>query len=205
MNTGLMTWLLMTDVAVVVAIQVALSGANPDGWDKVLSVILVNKFEFEVWEMADKFDVIVIGSGMGGLAAAGILARLKDKRVLILEKHYVAGGQTHEFHRNQYSWDVGIHYVGGMAAGEQNRLLADLITGKQVDWNPMPDVFDRFMYPDLTVDVHKDPTKFAKTLIAAFPAEEAAIWQYIRDLKAANNWYIAHFLAKIPDALAYHA
>ena len=153
--------------------------------------------------MADKFDVIVIGSGMGGLAAAGILARLKDKRVLILEKHYVAGGQTHEFHRNQYSWDVGIHYVGGMAAGEQNRLLADLITGKQVDWNPMPDVFDRFMYPDLTVDVHKDPTKFAKTLIAAFPAEEAAIWQYIRDLKAANNWYIAHFLAKIPDALAY--
>ena len=125
--------------------------------------------------MTEKFDVIVIGSGMGGLTAASILTRLKGKRVLVLEKHYVAGGQTHEFHRNQYSWDVGIHYVGAMAPGEQARLMFDLVTGKQVDWNPMPDVFDRFVLPDMTVEVHKDPQKFAASLIALFPAEERAI------------------------------
>jgi len=148
------------------------------------------------------YDVIVIGSGIGGLTAAAILTRLKDKRVLVLEKHYVAGGQTHEFHRNQYSWDVGIHYVGGLAPGEQPRLLFDLITGKQLNWNAMPDIFDRFIYPDLTIDVHKDPQIFADNLIQAFPAEERAIWQYFRDLEAASNWYIANFLGKIPDVLA---
>jgi len=150
----------------------------------------------------EKFDVIVIGSGMGGLTAASILTRLKGKKVLVLEKHYVAGGQTHEFHRNQYSWDVGIHYAGALGKGEQARLMMDLVTGKQVDWNEMPDVFDRFKFPDFTIDVHKDPKVFAAHLIAQFPAEKKGIQQYFRDLKSANNWYISNFLSKIPDPVA---
>jgi phytoene dehydrogenase-like protein/NAD(P)H-flavin reductase len=145
------------------------------------------------------YDVIVIGSGIGGLTAAAILTRLKGKRVLVLEKHYVAGGQTHEFHRNQYSWDIGIHYVGAIAPGEQARLLFDLVTGKQVEWNAMPDTFDRFVYPDFTIDAHKDPEIFAANLIQAFPAEERAIRQYFRDLASASNWYIANFLGKFAD------
>lgn len=42
-----------------------------------------------------EFDAIVIGSGMGGLAAAAILARHGGKRVLVLERHYMPGGYTH--------------------------------------------------------------------------------------------------------------
>lgn len=152
--------------------------------------------------MAENFDVIVIGSGIGGLTAASILTRLKGKKVLVLEKHYVAGGQTHEFHRNQYSWDVGIHYVGALAPGEQARLMFDLVTAKQVDWNPMPDVFDRFVMPDMTIEVHKDPQRFAANLIGHFPAEEAAIRQFIRDLKSANDWYVSNFLKVTGDPVA---
>lgn len=151
--------------------------------------------------MLERFDVIVIGSGIGGLAAAGILARLKNKRVLVLEKHYVAGGLTHEFHRGKYSWDVGIHYVGGLGPGEQARLLFDLVTGKQVTWNAMPDVFDRFVFPDVKIDVPRDPLAFARNLIAAFPAEEKAIRQYLRDLRFTATWYIADFLGKFADPL----
>lgn len=151
--------------------------------------------------MSETFDVIVIGSGIGGLTAAGILTRLKGKRVLVLEKHYVAGGQTHEFHRNQYSWDVGVHYVGGVAPGEQARLLFDLITGKQVEWNAMPDVFDKLVFPGLCVDVPKDPQEFARNLTKAFPKEKAAIKRYIRDMEGASNWYVSHFLGKFADPM----
>ncbi|HAA54092.1 MAG TPA: FAD-dependent oxidoreductase, partial [Myxococcales bacterium] len=51
------------------------------------------------------FDAIVIGSGMGGMTTAALLAKL-NKRVLVLEQHYVPGGFTHMFRRKQYTWDV---------------------------------------------------------------------------------------------------
>src|ERR1017187_8401542 len=51
---------------------------------------------------ADQWDAIVIGSGIGGLAASALLAKHSGKRVLVLERHYVAGGFTHSFHRPGY-------------------------------------------------------------------------------------------------------
>ena len=48
------------------------------------------------------FDAIVIGSGIGGLTAAALLARHGGQRVLVLERHYTAGGFTHVFRRPGY-------------------------------------------------------------------------------------------------------
>jgi len=46
-----------------------------------------------------QYDVIVIGSGMGGLTCASLLARIGKKKVLLLERHSKAGGFTHTFKR----------------------------------------------------------------------------------------------------------
>jgi glycine/D-amino acid oxidase-like deaminating enzyme len=40
----------------------------------------------------EAFDVVVIGSGIGGLSAARMLAEFGGKRVLVLEQHYTLGG-----------------------------------------------------------------------------------------------------------------
>ena len=65
----------------------------------------------------EPWDAIVVGSGIGGLAAAALLARHGKRRVLVLERHYTAGGFTHVFHRPGYEWDVGVHYVGDSSPG----------------------------------------------------------------------------------------
>jgi all-trans-retinol 13,14-reductase len=57
------------------------------------------------------FDVIVIGSGMGGMTTATALSRL-DYKVLLLEQAQTIGGLTHAFSRNGFTWDVGLHYCG---------------------------------------------------------------------------------------------
>ena len=57
------------------------------------------------------YDAIVIGSGLGGLTTAALMAKA-GKKVLVLERHYTAGGFTHSFKRRGYEWDVGVHYVG---------------------------------------------------------------------------------------------
>lgn len=66
-------------------------------------------------------DAIVIGSGMGGMSAAGLLAGVAGQRVLVLEKHTEPGGLTHVFRRDGASWDVGLHYVGEVGPGSQGR------------------------------------------------------------------------------------
>ena len=79
--------------------------------------------------MSDGFDAIVIGSGIGGLSTASLLAQVAKKRVLVLERHFKLGGLTHSFQRQGFHWDVGLHYVGGMAAGSMSRQFMDLVTG----------------------------------------------------------------------------
>ena len=74
----------------------------------------VNQRSYKHVTLGDKWDVVVIGSGIGGLTAAVLLSVHGGKRVLVLERHYTAGGYTHSFRRPGYSWDVGVHYVGDL-------------------------------------------------------------------------------------------
>ena len=60
--------------------------------------------------LAEQYDTIIIGSGMGSLTSAAILAK-EGQKVLVLERHYIAGGFTHVFKRKGFEWDVGIHYI----------------------------------------------------------------------------------------------
>ena len=56
-------------------------------------------------KLNDNYDVIVIGSGIGGLTCAGLLSRV-GKRVLVLEQHTIAGGCTHSFEDKGYEFDL---------------------------------------------------------------------------------------------------
>jgi all-trans-retinol 13,14-reductase len=143
-----------------------------------------------------EFDAIVIGSGMGGLTFASIMAKLRKRRVLVLERHFKIGGFTHTFTRpGGWSWDVGLHYIGEMGEGMMGRRLFDFITDGGVKWNPMPDVYDVFVYPTLQISACKGEANFRRALTDAFPSERASIEQYFRDLKSAMSWVNRHFMA----------
>ena len=136
------------------------------------------------------FDIIVIGSGIGGLTVASLMSQMKHKRVLVLERHYRLGGFTHSFTRSgKRTWDVGLHYVGEMAPGTMGGQLSDLITQGGVQWNKMPSPFEKFVYPDFTFDVPDNEKEYEQALIERFPYEQAAIRQYFKDVQAVANWY----------------
>lgn len=126
----------------------------------------------------EKYDAIIIGSGMGGLTAAAFLARA-GKKVLILERHDVPGGFTHSFKRKGYEWDVGVHYVGQV--GDEKSLMRktlDYITDSQLKWSPMGEVYDRVIIAGKTYDFVAGSAKQMAQLEAYFPGERAAIQKY---------------------------
>jgi all-trans-retinol 13,14-reductase len=141
-------------------------------------------------------DAIVIGSGMGGLAAAAILARTHGKRVIVLERHWRAGGFTHTFSRpGGFSWDVGVHYIGADAVKPgMTRDVLDVTTGGTLSWTRMPDPFERLVFPGFEFEIRSGRERFAEDLARAFPAEAGAIRAYLRDVDRAATGMVVQAL-----------
>ena len=148
------------------------------------------------------FDLIVVGSGIGGLTVASLMSQMKHKRVLVLERHFKLGGFTHSFTRpKKRSWDVGVHYVGEMAPGMLDRQLCDFVTQGQVQWNKMHSPFEKFVYPDFTFEVPDDENLYKQALIERFPNERAAIEQYFKDISRVANSYRTKLVLQSMPAL----
>jgi all-trans-retinol 13,14-reductase len=151
------------------------------------------------------WDAIVIGSGIGGLASAALLSSFAAKRVLVLERHYVAGGYTHAFQRSGYEWDVGLHYIGDVQ-DEQSmvRRAFDQITDGQLKWSPMPDVYERFVIGDRTYEFVSGMERFRARLKDYFPQESDAINRYFAAVQAVHKATEPFFAEKaVPRPIAY--
>jgi all-trans-retinol 13,14-reductase len=139
-------------------------------------------------KLAETWDAIVIGSGIGGLTAAVLMGEHAGKRVLVLERHYEAGGFTHTFHRPGYEWDVGLHYIGQMQDERSAiRRAFDHVTAGGVQWQPMPDVYDRIIIEGRTFDYAAGLEQFREGLRHSFPDETRAIDRYIAAVQACNR------------------
>ena len=135
-----------------------------------------------------QWDAIIIGSGIGGLAAAALLAKHAGRKVLVLERHYTAGGYTHTFHRPGYEWDVGVHYIGQVHDPSfQVRRAFDHVTDGRLAWSRMPDVYDRVLIAGRTYDFPSGRERLRERMKRYFPGEETAIDQYFEAVKASNR------------------
>jgi all-trans-retinol 13,14-reductase len=155
-------------------------------------------------KLAERWDAIVIGSGIGGLTAAVLMGMHADKRVLVLERHYEAGGFTHTFRRPGYQWDVGLHYIGQMQdESSQVRRAFDHVTAGAVRWQPMPEVYDRVLIAGQTFEFAAGLEQFRDGLRQAFPNEVAAIDRYIAAVLACNRVSGLYYAEKaIPGPVA---
>lgn len=152
------------------------------------------------------YDIICVGSGMGCLTVASLLAQYAQKRVLIIEKHFQAGGYTHSFSRKsgKFHWDVGIHYVGDMQEGGFGHKLMGKITGGKTKWQRMAEPFEKFVYPTGTFELYGDVERFKSDLLAKFPHEAVAIARYFDDIRKLSAVFGKSMMLKsrMPDLKA---
>ncbi len=126
-------------------------------------------------ELQERYDTIIIGTGMGSLSTGAILAK-EGHKVLLLERHYEPGGFTHTFKRKGYEWDVGIHYIGDVQRKESGmRKLFDYVSDNNLEWADMGEVYDKIIIGDKSYDFVKGVQNFKNKMSEYFPDEKEAI------------------------------
>jgi all-trans-retinol 13,14-reductase len=138
--------------------------------------------------MTERWDAIVIGSGLGGLTCAAYLCAL-GKRTLVLEAHYVAGGNSQAFRRDVrgrvYEFDVGVHYIGECGPdGLITRILNGLGLAERIVFRPLdPDGYSTLHFPGLTFRVPASWDRYRARLLDTFPAEKEALGAVVDTLR----------------------
>jgi len=134
------------------------------------------------------FDAIVIGSGLGGLTCAALLCAL-GRRTLVLERHYVAGGNSQAFRRSvrgkSYEFDVGVHYIGECGPdGAITRMLGALGMAERIVFRPLdPDGYSTLLFPDFEFRVPASWDLYRKRLLERFPAEAEPLGRVVDVLR----------------------
>lgn len=154
---------------------------------------------YKKYEPTESFDSIIIGSGISGLSLGSILSK-EGERVMVLEQHYVPGGMTHTFKRNEYEWDVGVHYVGDVEEGSFIKSAYDYVCETPIEWADMGEVYDCAYYGDDRFEFKKGTKSFLTYFKELFPQESDALDEYMDLLLTMGDYSIGYYAFKIGDA-----
>jgi all-trans-retinol 13,14-reductase len=135
-----------------------------------------------------KYDVVIIGSGLGGLESAYILSK-EGYNVCLLEKNRILGGCLQTFSRCGTVFDTGMHYIGGMDEGQiLYKLFNYFDLNRKLKLKRLDeDGYDVIRYDGKDYKMAMGYEKFTETMIEQFPGERVAVEKYISMVKEIRN------------------
>jgi len=161
-------------------------------------------------------DVIVIGSGIGGMTAALACAQ-RGRDVVILEAAKQFGGFINPFARKKFWFDTGIHYIGDCGEGQPLlRHFERLGLTEELKFRELnPDGFDRYVFPDYEVRMCKGAERYEARLAKDFPHEAGGLKRFfsiLREIdqvlggvsKISGPMSIVRLLPRVPTLLKYY-
>ncbi|MGB0887325.1 MAG: phytoene desaturase family protein [Vicingaceae bacterium] len=136
-------------------------------------------------EQQKEYDFVIIGSGLGGLECAYILAEAGHS-VVVLEKNHQIGGNLQVFSRDKSIFDTGVHYIGSLDEGENlDQFFKYFGMRDSLKWKRMDeDCFDLIRIGGEEFKYAQGYEKFAASLSEQFPEEKEAIYKFCDEIKS---------------------
>src|SRR3989338_261244 len=135
--------------------------------------------------ISDKYDVVIVGAGIGGLVCGCYLVK-NGLKVLIVEKNRNPGGYCASFKRGKYVFDAGIRgFVGGRDEGHLGKVLNELNVKEKLKIVRSP-IFDIIHLPDYRIALRNDPLETKNELQSFFPSEAKSIDSFFSLLSDPN-------------------
>jgi len=148
--------------------------------------------------MQNKYDVIIIGAGIGGLTAAAILAK-NGKKVLVLEKNPVAGGYAVNFRRKEFRFEASLHMLDGY---NESGLMHGIL--KRHGILPRiklikPKYLYRSIYPDMDIKVPQcNVPGYIDILCQHFPSEKKGIPKLFKEMRGLHRDVERFMYSRVP-------
>ncbi len=139
-----------------------------------------------------EYDVVIIGSGLGGLECGYILSK-EGYKVCILEKNRQFGGSLQIFVRDKAIFDTGIHYIGGLNEGQnlnQSFKYFNIMDKLKLHRMDM-DGFDRVTFDDDPIEYKhaQGYDNFVEQLSMQFPTQHEYIKTYVNKIQEICNYF----------------
>ena len=134
----------------------------------------------------NRYDVIVVGAGLGGLSAATRLAR-SGLDVLLLERHNLPGGYATSFVRGRFEFEVSLHELSGIGTPEKRQSLYQYLealgVAQRLEFINIPEMY-RSVFPGLDLVLPVGAEAYEATLCEAFPHEAKGIRTFLGRVRA---------------------
>ena len=165
-------------------------------------------------DIKERYDVIVIGSGLGGLTCGALLAK-NGFNTLILEQHTAPGGYCTSFKRKGFTFDAAVHFLEGVGyGGGLYNILSELEIENELEYHTMDPVY-KVVYPDESIAIPADLNEYIALLSSKFPTEKQGItrlfdtieklmMELVRLPMSLKIWDLALFPLKFPLIYKYN-
>ena len=130
-------------------------------------------------------DVLIIGSGIGGLSSGIILIKLGYK-VTIVEKNREPGGMMRSYKRFGIDCPVGIHYLGALDKDQPLRRIFDYLgvtTKLPIEQMGINGPIDKYIFDDFSFDLPSGLDAYEESLRENFPQDNLQITEIMTGLK----------------------
>lgn len=141
------------------------------------------------------YDVVIIGSGLGGLECGYILSR-HGLKVCVLEKNTQIGGCLQTFKRFGETFDTGFHYVGGLDEGQNLNRLFKYFGLLDLPWKRLDNNFDEVVIDKESFMFVNGHEQFVDNLSKRFPHQRQNLSEYIKTLKGVGDNMFNSFLPR---------